>query len=242
MIREKKIFKSVNHVRLPEEIAKQIETLILENKLPIRSELPSERELAAQLGVSRNILREAMSQLKQKGLLETRSGSGTTIVSPKMENIQDSLNFLVKFNKHSFVELGEARILIEVELAGRAATRADYKSIQFLFDCCDKMKQNKDNIEVYVNADIQFHESIAKDADNDVLHTLLKSLRFAIFQNIQLLREKQPHMADSSTKYHYQIAQAIQDHNEVKARELMRKHLEEILSGLHKFDSTTKID
>lgn len=230
------MFQNINPRRLPEEIVKQIQTLILEDELSIGSELPSERELALQLGVSRNILREAMSQLKQKGLLETKPGSGTTIVSPKIELIQDSLNFLVKFNEHSLIELVEARLLIEVELAGRAAKKADTECIKFLMSCCDTMKQKKKDTAAYIDADIQFHESIAQASGNDVLRMLLESMHFAMYQNIQFLLEKRPGIADSSIQHHCNIALAIQEHNETKAKKLMRNHLEELLSGLHKLN------
>lgn len=233
-MKEKNLFQTINPKRLPEEIVKQIETLILDDELSIGSELPSERELATQLGVSRNILREAMSLLKQKGLLETKPGSGTIIVSPKIELIQDSLNFLVKFNEHALIELVEARLLIEVELAGRAALRADSDCIKTLIACCDTMKNQKDDTVAYIDADIKFHESIASAAENDVLMILLQSMHFAMHQNIQFLLDKQPGIVDLAIEYHYKLAEAIKEHDETRARELMQAHLEGLLEGIRK--------
>src|SRR3989304_1916879 len=107
--------KAVRHTRLSEEIVGQIERLILNHELPIGAALPPERQLAAQLGVSRNILREAVRMLVQRGLLEVRPGSGF---------LQDFLDLFVRTSEFGLFDLVEARQALEVQIAELAAQRA----------------------------------------------------------------------------------------------------------------------
>ena len=81
--------EAVRHSGLRDNIVAQLERLIVNDELHVGDALPSERKLAADLQVSRNILREAMGMLAQKGLVEVRSGSGTFVASPTAEFIQD---------------------------------------------------------------------------------------------------------------------------------------------------------
>src|SRR4051812_36076543 len=118
------VLEAIPHRRLAEDIIDQIERLILNEELHVGDALPSERELAVQLHVSRNILREALGMLVQKGLLEVRPGSGTYVARPNSEFLRDTLDHFIRFNKSALFDLIEARRAIEVEIAEMAATRA----------------------------------------------------------------------------------------------------------------------
>ena len=90
-------FQAVSSRRLTEEVADQIERLILSDELLVGDGLPSERTLAKQMGISRNILREAISMLTQKGLLEVRPGTGTFVVRPGSEFLSDILLHFIHY-------------------------------------------------------------------------------------------------------------------------------------------------
>src|SRR4051794_13942333 len=96
--------EAIPHRRLAEQIVDNIERLILNEELHIGDALPPERELAQQLQVSRNILREAIGMLVQKGLLEVRQGSGTYVARPSIEFLRDSLDSFIRFNKSALID------------------------------------------------------------------------------------------------------------------------------------------
>src|SRR4030042_3303651 len=99
----------VRRVRLSEEVAAQIERLILNQEIQVGGALPAERQLAAQLGVSRNILREATRTLVQKGLLEVRPGSGTYVARPGAAFLQDFIDIFVRTSEFGlFDQIGRA--------------------------------------------------------------------------------------------------------------------------------------
>jgi GntR family transcriptional repressor for pyruvate dehydrogenase complex len=222
------IFQAVPHRRLAEDVADQIEHLILDEELNIGDILPAERDLAAQMQVSRNILREAIKVLEQKGLLEVRPGSGTYVARPTAEFLQDTLDFYFRFNKSALFNLVEARLPLEVEIAGLAAQRATPEDLQHVKTCLNNMETAVDNPNAYIEADICFHEALARAANNEVLQLLLSSIRGALRQNITILVTYHPSAAQTAMQYHRRIVQAVQQHDVEAARLAMREHVEDI--------------
>jgi GntR family transcriptional repressor for pyruvate dehydrogenase complex len=230
-------FQAVLPRRLTEEIADQIERLILDNELAVGDALPPERELASQLHVSRNILREAFSMLAQKGLLEVRPGSGTYVARPSAEFLSDTLAFYVRFNPTAFLKLVEARRSLEVEIAGLAAERAAVTDCQSIMSYLEEMEQVIKRPEAYIEADIRFHEALAKAADNEILELLLKAIQGILRANIRVLAQHHPTAVEEAMAYHRRIAQAVQQHAPVEARLAMREHLDSVERGLREVEA-----
>ena len=84
--------QAIRRQKLSDEIVRQLENLIVNNELSVGDALPPDASWQPGLGVSRNILREAISTMVQKGLLEVRQGSGTFVASPSIELLRDSLS------------------------------------------------------------------------------------------------------------------------------------------------------
>lgn len=229
-------FQAVSHRRLTEAIADQIEQLILNHELQIGDALPPERELAAQLQVSRNILREAISMLAQKGLLEVRPGSGTYVARPSAEILEDSISFLIRFSETALYDLLEARLLIEVEIAGLAAERATGEDRQLIAERFEQLEATTDDLEAYGEADIRFHTALASAAKNEIYCLLLSSIRGALRQIIRFFVKHNPTVLEEAHLYHQRILQAIEQQRPEEAREAMRQHLEIAHRGLQALD------
>ncbi|MFC2031329.1 FadR/GntR family transcriptional regulator [Chloroflexota bacterium] len=225
-------FQAVRHTRLSEEIGRQVENLILSNELRIGDTLPPERELAAQLGVSRNILREAISMLVQKGLLEVRPGSGTYVARPSAEFLSDSLSLFLRFNASAFFDLVEARRALEVQAADLAAQRATKEDCRLIAACLKDMEAAVGEPETYTEADVCFHAAVASAGRNEILRLLLDSIREALRENIRFLLEHHPSAVDDAMRSHRRIAQAVQQHSPEDARAAMREHLDNVRQGL----------
>jgi len=230
-------FRAVSRRRLTEDIADQIERLILNHELEIGDALPPERELAAQLQVSRNILREAISMLAQKGLLDVRPGSGTYVVRPGVEFLGDTLDFFIRFNSSALFQLVEARRSLEAEIAGLAAQRATPEDYQHISTYLERMEEAANDPEAYIEADIHFHEALAQAANNEILQLLLGSIRGALRENIRVLVQHHPTALDEAMQYHRRIAQAIQQHEPETARLAMREHIEGVGRGLRELEA-----
>lgn len=223
---------TVTRRKLPEEIAEQLESLILAKQLPTGWALPPERVLAEQLGVSRNVIREALRILERKNLIVVRPGSGAYVVEPTTELLSESLKLLVQFNAQNLFELIEARKALEVEIAGLAAERATPEDLEEIRHWLEEMKRNFETPERYVEADLAFHASLAKAAKNAMLLIMLKSVRAAMRQNIFILASQHPTARQEAMRAHHQIFEAIRERNPSKARETMREHLDQVAQGL----------
>lgn len=234
--------KPVRHPRLSKDIATQVERLILARELHVGEMLPAERKLAAQLGVSRNILREAISMLVQKGLLEVRSGSGTVVVSPSVEFLRDSISAFVQFSADSLLDLLEARRSIEVEIAGLAAHRATEDDCRLLTTYLEAMetavRESEPHIGAYIEADIRFHAALALAGKNEILQLLLDSIRGAMRESIQVALNRNPAANEIAMVYHRRIARAVIEHSPEEARMAMREHLEAVQRTLKESEAS----
>jgi GntR family transcriptional repressor for pyruvate dehydrogenase complex len=139
--------------------------------------LPRETDLAAQLGLSRNSLREAVRALSLARVLEVRQGDGTYVSSLEAEELfQPTLSATNLMQGRTVLELFEVRRMLEPEAAAMAALRADDDVVRELRAELDAMFAAGDRAEDLVAADTAFHDVIARAPGNGVLRALLRSL------------------------------------------------------------------
>jgi GntR family transcriptional repressor for pyruvate dehydrogenase complex len=139
--------------------------------------LPRETDLAAQLGLSRNSLREAVRALSLARVLEVRQGDGTYVSSLEAEELfQPTLSATNLMQGRTVLELFEVRRMLEPEAAAMAALRANDDVVRELRAELDAMFAAGDRAEDLVAADTAFHDVIARAPGNGVLRALLRSL------------------------------------------------------------------
>src|ERR1700751_6075909 len=127
------VYKIVQSSRLYEQIVEQIEQSVQKGDLKPGDQLPAERELAEQFGVSRTAVREAVKALREKGLVEAYPGRGTFITNGTPPSIRKSLGGMMGADKQDgTVQLVEVREILEPEIASLAASRADDEAIRAL--------------------------------------------------------------------------------------------------------------
>src|SRR5580700_5098407 len=127
---ENPVYKVVRTSRLYEQIVQQIEESVLKGNLKPGDQLPAERELAQQLGVSRTAVREAVKTLREKGLVEAYSGRGTFITDGTSQAARQSLDLMMKIGQPGgTTHLAEVRAILEPEIAALAAVRAEEEDI-----------------------------------------------------------------------------------------------------------------
>ncbi len=230
-------FEVVQPRRLAIEIADQIERLVLQKELEIGDALPAERELAEQFQVSRNILREAISTLVQKGLVEVRPGLGTFIARPSSELLSDTLTSFIHFNSSGLLDLVEARRILEVEIAACAAKRATADDRVIVETYLKAMDDAMDDFDAYIDADVLFHQALGLAAGNEILRVLLDSMREAMRENIRTLVTLHPESVREATTHHRAIAEALRQQDPEAARDAMRGHLAGVERGLRELQA-----
>jgi GntR family transcriptional repressor for pyruvate dehydrogenase complex len=222
------MYTPIQSERLYEQILQQIEQRIVSGELKVGDQLPSERELAEQFGVSRTAVREAIKALREKGLVEILVGRGTFIANGTPNVVRHTLDLLMKVDSaKGFLNLVELREIMEPDIAALAATRITDEYIAAMQEAMDKMEAAMDNVEEFVEADLDFHLALAEATQNPIIPALLDPI-------IELMREQRilitliNGVAQHGQYNHKIIIDAIKRGDPDAAREAMRHHLEQI--------------
>ncbi len=224
------LFRTVgSKERLVDRVVNEIQGLIVAGQLEPGMKLPPERELAGELGVSRTVIRGAVQTLVAKGLLETRPGVGTIVRQVTRDQISQSLSLLVQIRNGgvSFEELHQVRSILEVEIAGLAASQATEADLACLKKLTADMESSQDNMDLFAASDVDFHQTLARATHNPLLDLLLGVIRDLLKDYIaQVTKHLDP--GRHVLPYHHQILQKVAAKDVAGARQAMRAHLKQI--------------
>lgn len=218
------LFESVSRVRIVDSVVMRIQDLILANQLRPGDALPSERALASRLSISRNVLREALGVLGQKGLVTARHGRGTVVAEPSTDQTRDSLQLLLQLRHVSLSELCDARLLIEPELAALAAEHATTSDTSRLTMWMERLRSTSDDARAHVDADLGFHGEIAAMAQHSVFGVIVDAVRQPVTHSM-MFGTSVPRAIDHSDEHHEAVCKAILRGDSTAARHEMRAHI-----------------
>ncbi|MGD0790463.1 MAG: FadR/GntR family transcriptional regulator [Terriglobales bacterium] len=219
-------FEVVRRNKVYEEVAKQIERLIL-NKLHPGDKLPSERELAEMLQVSRSSIRDAIRGLELMGLVEPRQGAGTIVRELSAEAVVNPFANALKRRQELVSELLDFRKMLEPPLAARAAGHASPDEISEMEEILQRQEKKLSHGDAAIDEDAEFHYSVALASGNSVvlkvLDILMDLLRDTRERSLQLKGRPQKSLAG-----HRRILAAIKRHDGEAAKAAMRRHIEDV--------------
>jgi GntR family transcriptional repressor for pyruvate dehydrogenase complex len=164
---------------LTDKAIEQIRELIRTGALPPGSKLPPEPELAAQLGLSRNLAREAVKALAVARILEVRRGDGTYVTSLEPRLLFEGLGGAVELlqgDSAALQDLMEVRRLLEPMATALAATRISDEQLAEIKGHLDAMREARDDVEQLNAHDAAFHRAVVSATGNDTLLTLLEAI------------------------------------------------------------------
>ena len=222
------MYKAIQTSRLYEQIVRQVEELVLTGKLKPGDQLLSERELAQQFGVSRTAVREAIKALREKGLVEAYSGKGTFITNATSQAIRQSLDLMMRIGQPgNLAQLEEVREILEPDIAALAATRVDEQHLATMREAIVVMDRSEQDPDAYIEADLDFHLTLAEAVDNPIILSLLDSI-------VELLREQRLKIfrvegGPARGQFHHKrILEAVERRDPDAARKAMRAHLQQV--------------
>lgn len=153
-----------------------LKALLLSGEVQAGERLPPEADLAARLGISRNVLREAVRALVHGGVLRTRQGDGTYIGPLDPSELLDGVALYTQLATGSrLLQVIEARRTIEPELTALAATRIDAAGLEALDELVTRMADPASEREL-IDSDVAFHRLIADASGNELLAGFLDAL------------------------------------------------------------------
>jgi len=219
-------FETVRRDKVYEGVAEQIERLILK-KLQPGDKLPSERELAERLRVSRSSIRDAIRSLELMGMVEPRQGAGTIVREISSDSFVNPLANAWKRKGELIAELLDFRMMLEPPLAARAATRGSADEISEMEQILERQEEKLRRGESTIVEDSEFHYAVALASGNSVvrkvLNTLMHLLRDSRERSLQVEGRPQKSLAG-----HRRILAAINRHDPEAASVAMRRHIEDV--------------
>jgi len=219
-------FETVRRDKVYEGVAKQIERLILK-KLQPGDKLPSERELAEMLRVSRSSIRDAIRSLELMGMVEPRQGAGTIVREISSGSLTNPLANALKRKEELIGELLDFRMMLEPQLAARAAIRVSDEEVAELEEILERQEKRLRGGESTIGEDSEFHYAIALASGNSVvlkvLDTLMDLLRDSRERSLQVEGRQHKSLAG-----HRRILSAIKRRDSEAAKVAMRRHIEDV--------------
>ena len=223
------LFSQIAPAKTADEVAHQIEALVLEGILRVGDQLPGERELASTTGVSRPTVREGIKALEQRGILERRQGGGTFVADVIGTMFSPQIISILPSHKKATLDYLEFRREFEGSCAAFAASRATELDRELLSELMLKMEQISEDPAKEGAVDVEFHSLIGEMAHNLVmLHTMRSCYRLlsaGVFEN----RERLYSISGSREKLlsqHRAIYDAIMAKEPEKARSASQAHID----------------
>ncbi len=228
------MLKSVNRQTYADQVTESLIEYIASSQAQPGELLPSTADLAAQFGVSRPVVREALKALEGQGVITIVNGKGAMIRPVSSETLETFFDRAVQMNDETIVELVEVRQPLEVQSAMLAAKRRTEEDIEGLSELMTGMRQHLHDFEIYARLDIEFHLRLAQAAHNQMLYLLIASIRETLAEAALagLRRRQNPAELEQVQVLHEAILDAVSAGEAEAAGEAMRRHFAETVAGL----------
>lgn len=230
MVRAKSAEVEVSDQRVTARVLSVIKEKIACGEIKPGGRFPPEREFAKQLNINRTTLRQVIKLLEMIGALSQRVGDGTYLSASSDSIMKEPLELMVLIDDIPAIELFETRMIVEPELAARAATRAtseDFAKLRQSIVDLERSRTRKERIE----ADSAFHDAIFVASGNRICSLLFKAIHREVLEG---MAQTVPRIqAEKPLNSHRKIYAAIRDRKPDDARRLMLEHIAEAAAALN---------
>jgi GntR family transcriptional regulator, transcriptional repressor for pyruvate dehydrogenase complex len=217
------MFGPISESNKIEKIIAALTSHIVGGKLKSGTELPSEKELALKLGVSRFSLREALRVAEAQGLIEISRGRKAKVAQPNAQAAAAIISLSIRRSRNTLLDLAEARHVLETHIARVAAKKITIASIKALERTVQLIAENPKNLDLCLAQDIEFHEILVRATGNTVFEIMLAPLA-------ELLRESRRRTMSADIQSvideHEKIVEALRARSPEKAARRMARHLD----------------
>lgn len=222
------MFAANKNPKVYDQVIEEIKNKIKSGDIKKGDKLPSEREMAESLGVSRTSVREALRALEVVGLVESRQGAGNYIKTNFDNSLFEPISVMFMLQESSPKEMYDLRETLELQCARLSAKNIEDNELDLLTAILDRMYIAK-NEEESLKLDIKFHYLIAKSSRNVLLLNVLEVISQLVDEFIQKFRMQILHAGntkESLLEIHENIVRALKLRDESKAYNAMLEHFE----------------
>jgi DNA-binding FadR family transcriptional regulator len=225
------MFREAKQNRIFQDVVDQIQDAILQGTLKPGDKLPPERELKEIFGASRGTLREALRILEQKGLVTIRTGvaGGAVVNALTTDQVSESLDLLIRYQKVSLKDLGEFREGVEGIVAGLAVERVKKKDIQhlkkLLADAKTHLDEGASGWDEFIQVDNQLHMALARISGNPIYESVLQTIYDNIHRYFDQFLPREEELLKENYKDLCEIVEAVENGQAAKVSLLVQNHV-----------------
>lgn len=213
---------------LADRVSEALMRKIVGKELPAGAQLPSEQVMAGSFGVSRTVIREAISRLKSEGLIDTRQGRGAFVRTDRAD-VPLRLGIDATNPLPSLLNILELRLGLDAEIAALAATRRTRDQMATIQRALKEIDRASDAGGDAVAEDLEFHLSIAQATHNPMFFELIRFLGGSFYSAIAVTRANEGRAEElerQTRSEHKAIAQAVSKRDANAAAAAARTHIE----------------
>jgi DNA-binding FadR family transcriptional regulator len=214
----------VERVSVAEQVARNLLGLIRSGSVRPGQQLPTERELAATLQVSRPSVREALRGLQIIGVLKTRQGGGVFVSSLQAAELLQPLQMLIALTEENFEALHESRTMIEGAIGRLLAEKIDAPTIARLEGMVEMQHGLVDDPVAFRMSDTQFHRTLGAALSNPFLERISEAL-FVLGMEYRKMALETPDVLSRSVGDHGAIVAALERRDAAHIEEAMVRHM-----------------
>jgi len=200
------------HINLTRSVVESFKEKFLHGEIHPGETLPSERELAEQMNVSRTTIREAIIALKVMGLIEMKQGKRATVKAPSVDSVIEILSLVTPLDQNKTISLIELREIFEPPCVGLATQKATTQDLQEIKKSLDDMDRSADNHETFFKADYEFHRNIMLATHNDMI-VIFYTIFIPILRSLAMITlvetEETKSVFEAQRRKHEKILQAM---------------------------------
>jgi DNA-binding FadR family transcriptional regulator len=225
------VFGQVTRVTAYEQVAERIRAAILDRSLSADDRLPPERDLAAQFGVSRTTVREALRHLQAQGLLSARGRtSPMRAADPEaaLSRFREALSHVVQLRNVTLPELIELRLAIETRALMRAAQAPVLTQLEEARAALESMANPRVSQREFYDMDVAFHVALVAASGNEAMRLVLLAVKDSILLHLDEAMKGRSFakVRPQVTEEHRQLLKAVEKGNVKVIAEMLRSHLE----------------
>jgi GntR family transcriptional regulator, transcriptional repressor for pyruvate dehydrogenase complex len=206
------------------KVASRLEEAILSGELAPGDYLPSEREISAQMDVSRSVVREALGRLASLGLVRSVHGSGTRVEEPSSRPVTVGYQRLLRRTDLRIQDLAAVRLPLETTIAALAAARRTAADLDALRATQKVLGNPRRSLEAHVRADLDFHAVLARATGNPLFQVVLAPIQELLIESRRQTLGR--YGAEIAFRHHARILTAVEASDADAAERAMREHIQ----------------
>lgn len=218
------LLQPVERIAINRQILSRLRAFLDQEHLKVGSKLPSERQLAAMLNVSRPSLREVLRAFSLLGIIKPKQGDGTYLAASLRKVLSHPDWIFTLQESLDLAQVAEARLAIEPHVASLAASRASVKDLRSIANELDGMRRNLKDRAEFLRHDLQFHLLLMKACGNQVLKRMMTVVLEALFDHARQVTQHYGELA-RILALHEEIFEALRRHDPPRARAAMVRHM-----------------